>query len=402
MKLKIPRQKTLMPDPRPYRAHVLRMVYSSSRITVHPGTDAIQESIGISLTPDSKPPVLLVGNFLSASRGTRGVSEELAERLRDAEFHVIVTSAQTSRFMRLLDMLAVAWKKRSAYSVAVVEVYSGLAFIWAELVCSLLRIAKKPFIITLHGGNLPLFARKWPRRVKRLLNSAAVVTTPSSFLLEQMSCYRADLKWVPNPLDIKCYPFECRQASRPTLMWLRAFHRIYNPRMAARVLSHMVGEYPTARLTMFGPDKGDGSLQDTMREAEALDVTNRIEFAGPILKRDVGRALCTGDIFINTTNIDNTPVSVMEAMACGLCIVSTNVGGIPHLLENEHDALLVPPDDPQAMSMAIRRILEEPGLARRLSANARRKAEIFDWDVILPQWEALLESANRKSLNVRK
>lgn len=79
-------------------------------------------------------------------------------------------------------------------------------------------------------------------------------------------------------------------------------------------------------------------------------------------------------------------------MASGLCVVSTDVGGIPYLLENEHDALLVPPNDPEAMAAAVKRILTEPQLAERLSRNARRKAEQFDWSVILTKWEALLQS----------
>jgi glycosyltransferase involved in cell wall biosynthesis len=70
-------------------------------------------------------------------------------------------------------------------------------------------------------------------------------------------------------------------------------------------------------------------------------------------------------------------------------VVSTNVGGIPYLLNNEKDALLVPPNDPEAMATAVRRILTEPGLAARLSQNARCKVEQFEWSVILPQWEAL-------------
>ena len=98
-----------------------------------------------------------------------------------------------------------------------------------------------------------------------------------------------------------------------------------------------------------------------------------------------------GDVFINTTNIDNTPVSLLEAMACGLCVVSTNVGGLPYLIEDGVDALLVPPDDSQAMAAAVRRILTEPGLAARLSSNARKKIERFDRSVILPQWEELFE-----------
>jgi glycosyltransferase involved in cell wall biosynthesis len=98
-----------------------------------------------------------------------------------------------------------------------------------------------------------------------------------------------------------------------------------------------------------------------------------------------------GDVFLNTTRVDNTPVSVLEAMACGLCVVSTNVGGIPYLLQHGHDALLVPSDNAEAMAGAVRRILTEPGLAAQLSANARGTASGCDWSAVLPQWEALID-----------
>jgi glycosyltransferase involved in cell wall biosynthesis len=88
--------------------------------------------------------------------------------------------------------------------------------------------------------------------------------------------------------------------------------------------------------------------------------------------------------------VDNMPVSVLEAMACGLCVISTNVGGIPYLLEHEHDAMLVPPNDPEAMAAAVRRLLHEPELSARLSANARAKAAQCDWSVVLPQWNRVL------------
>ncbi|MGC8827013.1 MAG: glycosyltransferase family 4 protein, partial [Anaerolineae bacterium] len=147
-----------------------------------------------------------------------------------------------------------------------------------------------------------------------------------------------------------------------------------------------------------GPDKGDGSLQAVRRTAEALGVLERIAFPGGVPKAEVPAWLDKGDIFINTTNVDNTPVSVMEAMACGLCIVSTDVGGIPYLLEHERDALLVPAGGADAMAEAVQRILTEPGLAERLSRNARAKAEGFDWSVILPAWEQIFSRSGSRCL----
>lgn len=339
--------------------------------------------------------LLMVGNYLSRAGFNPTTYESLPEHLRAIGWEVIVTSHKPAHLSRVLDMAWVTWSQRHRYVLAHVDVYSGPAFLWAELVSVILHLARKRYILTLHGGRLPVFARRWPGRVRRLLNSAAIVVAPSHYLLEQMRPYRSDLRLLPYPLDITVYPFAPRQRSEPRLVWLRAFHSIYNPTLAPRVVALLAQEFPDVHLTMVGPDKGDGSLQETQRLAAELGLEERIAWPGAVPKAAVPEWLGRGDIFLNTTNVDNTPVSVLEAMACGLCVVNTNVGGIPYLLEHGKDALLVPPNDPEAMAAAVRRILTEPGLAARLSRNARRKAEQFDWSVVLPQWEVLLWSITR-------
>jgi glycosyltransferase involved in cell wall biosynthesis len=178
--------------------------------------------------------------------------------------------------------------------------------------------------------------------------------------------------------------------AQPNLIWLRAFHELYNPSLAPRVLAALAPEFPEIRLTMIGPDKGDGSLPRTEEVARELAVNERVAFTGAIPKLAVPAQLNQGDIFLNTTSVDNVPVSVLEAMASGLCVVSTNAGGIPYLLEHEQDALLVSPNNADEMAAAVRRILNDPQLAARLSAGARKKAEQHDWSNILPGWESLL------------
>ena len=337
--------------------------------------------------------IALIGNFFSGSLGTRGVIEDLALRLAGAGWQVVTASDKLGRLPRLVDMVATVWRRRREYAVAQVDVYSGRAFLWAEAVCLILKLTGKPMILTLHGGGLPDFARRHPNRVRRLLNSAAYVTTPSRFLLEEMRMYRERLQLVSNPLDLSAYHFELRSRPQPRLVWLRAFHAVYNPSLAPRTVALLTDDFPEIQLAMLGPDKGDGSLLQTKMVAAESGLNHLIKFPGAIPKNEVPFCLKEADIFLNTTNVDNTPVSVMEAMASGLCIVSTNVGGIPYLLEHGQDALLVPPNDPQAMAQAARRILTEPGLGEHLSRQARGKAEQFDWSVILPRWEALLSEA---------
>lgn len=332
--------------------------------------------------------IFLAGIF-SSSRSNPTPSDDLALQLSKAGWQVISSSRVRNRILRLLDMIMTAFRNKDKYSVAHISVFSGLAFIWAETIAWVLTRLGKPYVLTLHGGALPEFSKKSPNRVFRLLQSARGVTAPSGYLMERMKKYRADIQLLPNPLELSRYSFHLRPAARPRLIWLRAFHTVYNPELAVRVLANLVPEYPDIHLTMVGPDKKDGSLERTKALAKELDVERCISLNGGVPKPEVPSILNQADIFINTTNIDNTPVSVLEAMACGLCVVSTNVGGIPYLLEDAKDALLVPPAGAQAMAEAVRKILKEPPLAENLSRNARHKAEQLDWLKILPQWEKL-------------
>jgi glycosyltransferase involved in cell wall biosynthesis len=339
---------------------------------------------------NSKRTILFVGNFVSSWQGSRNVCEDLAERLRLLEWTTLTASAQRSRLARFGDMVLTVWQKRKDFTLASVDLFSGNAFVWAEVVCFMLDRIGVPYVMNLHGGNLPVFAERWPRRVRRLLSHPAVVTTPSRYLLEGMRQYRTDIVLLPNAIDISLYRFRQRFRPNPRLVWMRAFHRTYNPILAPRVISCLLKEFPNIQLDMIGPNKGDGSLAETQREVERLSLQEHVRFVGSVAKPDVPTWLEQGDIFINTTNIDNTPVSVIEAMACGLCIVSTDVGGLPYLLTHNENAVLVRPNDAESMAAAVEQILNEPAFSARISKNARTAAEHFDWAPILKEWDRLL------------
>jgi glycosyltransferase involved in cell wall biosynthesis len=144
---------------------------------------------------------------------------------------------------------------------------------------------------------------------------------------------------------------------------------------------------------MAGSDLGIEA--QVRRDAATCGLNGSLRFAGfldmPQKIREGDRA----DVFINTNTIDNMPVAILEACAMGLPVVSTCVGGIPDLLTHGENALLVPPNDTDAMCAAIRRLREEPGLAARLSVNGRRLAERSAWPEVRRQWEAVFTDALR-------
>lgn len=338
-----------------------------------------------------EPRILLIGNFLSATTGIRSIGEELGSLLSRSGHKVITTSNKIGKISRLIDMIATVIKERLSFDVAYVEVYSDLAFITAFFCGYFLQALKKPYALTLHGGGLPQFAQRHPGLMRRLLRSATAVTSPSRYLIDTFKSIRPDIRNIPNGIELGDYPFVLRRNPRPHLIWLRAFHRIYCPTLPVQVLHELQKKYPEAKLTMIGPDKGDGTLQEAKALAFDLGLNDAVTFIEAIPKNKVGKYLNQGEIFLNTTLLESFGVAVLEAAACGLCIVSTNVGELPLLWENGTDALLVPPNDATAMAKAVESILANPDFASQLSASARKKAELYDWSNILPKWEELFE-----------
>ena len=96
------------------------------------------------------------------------------------------------------------------------------------------------------------------------------------------------------------------------------------------------------------------------------------------------------DFFINSTHIDNTPISVIEAMALGLPVISTDVGGMSQLIENGKDGILVPEHDVDAMVEAIEKLVQDQELALQIAQAARKKVEAFDWEIVKEEWMKVL------------
>ena len=169
---------------------------------------------------------------------------------------------------------------------------------------------------------------------------------------------------------------------------MRSFSKIYNPLLAIQLLKALQNDGFKASLCMVGPE-GDGTLEEVQNLAETLQV--EVTFTGKLSKKEWIRLSEDYNIFINTTNFDNMPVSVIEAMALGLPIISTNVGGMPFLIENGHDGILVNPNNVDAFVESVNWILSHPNETKKIVINARHKVEQFDWERVKNEWISLLQ-----------
>jgi glycosyltransferase involved in cell wall biosynthesis len=328
--------------------------------------------------------ILYLGNKLQIRGNNPTLIDILTHVLRSENLKVYAYSSKKNKAIRLADMLFAILKHRKKIDITLIDTYSTSAFWFAYLSAKLCRFLKIPYILILHGGELPNRFNKNKKEVLAILNNAKLNVSPSDYLYDffKQKGVKNVLK-IPNFISIENYVYKNRVKPRPHLLWVRAFAEIYNPMLAIRSLELLLKTYPKARLSMVGPKK-DHSYDICKSYVEKHQLP--VSFTAKLSKQEWIAYAEDFDIFLNTTNTDNTPVSVIEAMGLGMLVISTNVGGIPSLLNDERDSLLVEPNDKEAFVNSIIRLIENPSLAKSLSQNARRKAEQFSWESIRDKW----------------
>jgi len=333
--------------------------------------------------------ILYVGNNLSDKTGYNSTQATLSNLLSEIYF-LNVVSNKSNKILRLLDMCFTVIRQKNKADYILIDTFSTLNFYYAFIVSQIARILNIKYIPILHGGNLPNRLVHSRKMSKAIFEHSFANVAPSNYLKNAFEEKGIRVKFIPNVLNISDYIFKKRKQFKPNLLWVRAFDETYNPVMAIEVLFRLKRIYPEAKLCMVGPFK-DSSHQKTVSKIKGYNLEKDVEITG-ILSRDKWlKKSKEFDVFINTTNFDNTPVSIMEAMALGLPIISTNAGGLPFLISAKMDGVLVVKNDAKQMTKEIDNLIKNPLFANKLTVNARRKAESFDWQVVKKQWIDLLK-----------
>jgi L-malate glycosyltransferase len=337
-----------------------------------------------------KKNLLYIGNKLSKKGSTVTSIETLGSFLKSEGYIVTTASSKKYKVPRLLDMLWHVIKITDKNTVVLIDTYSTQNFYYAVWVAWVCRLKNMPYIPILRGGNLPKRLEDNPKQCKRLFNKARVNVAPSLYLMDSFKQRGfKNLIHIPNTIELDRYSFRKRKVIAPRLLWVRSFVEIYHPKLAIEVIEQLRNLYPNSTLTMVGPpkDKTFGECK-SYAQRHHLPVT----FTGMLSKKEWLDLSAEHDIFINTTNFDNTPVSVIEAMALGLPVISTNVGGIPYLITHKQHGVLVPPREVKPFVQEIISLLNDSNKVEKISIQARQKVEMFDWDTVKHQWNELLNS----------
>lgn len=332
-----------------------------------------------------KHKIAFVGSHLSAQRGTKGISEKIAALL-GTEYTITLVSHYENLVLRLLDIVWTLIIKQ--FDIVHIDVFSNKGFIYADIASRIANIKGEPIVMTLRGGMLTEKYEREPERVSTVLKRASVLQSPSLFLIEFFVKQGIRIEYMPNFINITHFPYERTTIKPYSLLWVRAFSPEYRPELAIETLHRLLQTYPDTRLTMVGPDKG---LQENMEHlVKKLGIEKHVKFEGRVPNEKLLNYYQSHKVYLNTTAYESFGVAVLEAAACGIPIVSTKVGEIPHMWK-ENEEILMSEGNANAMTEKVIKVFDSSELAERLSKKARQKAEGYDWKHVKEEWLKILK-----------
>lgn len=347
--------------------------------------------------------VCLVAPSLSILGGQAVAAQRLLTRLRAVpglEVGFLPHDPRASKLLRLLQRVKfvrtlatscayVASLLRRLPEYDVVHVFS--ASYWSFLLAPTpaILIGKwlgKKVVVNYRSGEAEDHLTRWPRTSVPTLLRADAIVTPSGYLVDVFAKFGVPAQSIANFVDPASVRYRRRDALRPVFLSNRNFQALYNVPCALRAFAIVQRKLPNARLIVIG----DGPERAHIHEvARALALQN-VEFLGAVQPTEMGRWYDEADVYLNASDIDNMPNSIIEAFACGLPVVTSRAGGIPYVVEHERNGLMVDCGDHEALAAAALRLFDEPALTQRLIESGLDDVRrLYTWEAVGERWAAL-------------
>lgn len=238
------------------------------------------------------------------------------------------------------------------------------------------KLGRRRVVISYSGGMARSFVTRSWRFLLPLLRRADGLAATSAFGQEILQRYGLRASIMPNLLALEAYPLLARTSWPPLLLWPDELELRANPQMALQAFALLRQSMPEARLLLAG----SGSLAEEIAAlARTLGVAAAVAYRPDLTRRQRQDAIREASVVWRTASEDSLPQVLLEAAASGTAIVATAVGGVPELLDDGVDGLLVLPEDATALAQATARVLSRPFLAESLTTNARLAVERFTW-----------------------
>ncbi len=240
----------------------------------------------------------------------------------------------------------------------------------------------KRVVLHYHSGEAEDHLGHWGRLVHPWLRLAHEIVVPSEYLQRVFAGHGYSARVIANVVDTTSFRFRPRRPLRPCLLSNRNFEPHYRVENTLEAFAILRSRHPGATLLLAG----GGSLEQQLRDRAAALGMGGVQFIGRVDPRGMAQLCDEADIFVNSSAVDNQPVSILEAFAAGLPVVSTATGDIGRMVRHGETGLLVAPGEPEDMAAAVTGLLDDPDGALQMASRARETAESYSWPAVRGAW----------------
>lgn len=307
-----------------------------------------------------------------------------------------VSSLRGARALfRLTPYLRRLWSLTGSAEIVHIMANSGWAwYLFAAPAIGIARTRGKPVVVNYRGGQAREFLRKSASLVRASLRGTQLVV-PSEFLREVFAGYGMVATIIPNVVDTKVFrpaavPATPRDPAAPHIVIARNLEWIYGIDIGLRAVSILRPAFPGLRVSIAGTGPERTRLETLALE---LGLTATVRFTGRLDVSGMASLYQSADLVLNPVRVDNTPNSVLESLACGVPVVSTNVGGVPYLVEHQSTAWLAEPESPVSLAAGMTAVLSDAQLRRGMVERGRARALACDWSAVRDLWMQVYRAA---------
>lgn len=249
------------------------------------------------------------------------------------------------------------------------------------------RLFGKKVLLNYHSGEAEDHLQRWRRTAIPTVRLANRVAVPSEYLVKVFGRFDLEAQAILNIIETDLFRFRERVPLRPVFLSNRNLEAHYGVDRVLRAFAIIQRCFPEARLTVAGDGSQRRALESLARD---LDLRN-LDFVGQVDHDKVFASYDAADIYLNGSEIDNQPLSLLEAFACGLPVVTTNAGGIPDIVTHDRNGLMVQRGDPEALAAAAIRLLQDQTSAKRIARQALEECGKYSWEAVRDEWLTLYD-----------
>lgn len=329
---------------------------------------------------------------LARLMSTEGIGVELVQTNAPYSPAFVESIKGLRALFRLVPYLWRVWRLAGRADVIHLMANSGWSWpLFAAPVIWIGWVRDTPVIVNYRGGEAREYLQSSARCVKLSMARASRLIVPSGFLQQVFREAGMVADVIPNIIDLETFSpaAERPPATEFTLVITRNLEAIYGLDIAIRAFAEARETVPKLQLKIAGSGPLAAQLKQLVGELGLLD---SVTFLGRLERHEIVALYHSAHAMLNPSRVDNMPNSVLEALACGIPVVSTNVGGVPYIVEDGKTALLVPPDDPRQMAHALVRLCTDSKLRASLSEMGRLAVRQYAWREVRPRWLSLYDA----------